>query len=914
MVTTSPAIVGDTIADRELGQIDFTHSSFNLADGGSLFGSFSQTFLSGPENAAVDSQGHLYVPDAINNRVLAWASAASFTNGQKADLVIGQPDEFSTTCGNGTTRLCFPDAVAIDSADNLYVADSTRVAFFPAPFAQVGPVTSTFQIASSFPTGVAVDASLSIYIAEGQNSRVLAYNQPGSPPTNTFANLVFGQGGSFATKTCNKGGITADSLCGAEAVAVNPSTHAVYIADLANNRVLEYDEASSPPTNTTANRVFGQAGSFTTGTANNGGISANSLNNPTGVWLDSNQNLYVADGKNNRVLEYNHPEALDTTADLVLGQLGSFITNGCDIGTAAGDIAGVGFDSLCLPTGGVADASNNVYVRDDGNRRLLKFVESTNPPNNRIATRELGQQDQFHNGIDRTDNVGLAGPTDVAVDQRAGKTHLWVADSSNNRVLGYLDATSFANAAPAAKLIGQRDTASNFCNGPNNMVAGNTLCAGNVRLGVAVDPVGDLWVADGGNGRVIEFDDPFVFVAGPNGFIAKNVVGKADLHTTGCSTTQSGLCAPGALTFDPAGNLYVAESFSNRVLEYNAADLASAGPAAHLVFGQGGIFTTSTCNKGGRTASSLCGPRGVASDGAGNIYIADGNNHRVLEYNTPLDANSGETGAGDTVADFVIGQPDFVSAPACGTPSAITLCLPIGLAFDRFGGLFVADFSVNRVLGYHEGTHNPSNATAQIVFGVDSFDVSPFGCTFGGGDPPSASNLCAPEGVAVDPAGNLYVANLGTGATTEPRVVAFDGGFIGAPTITATPTMSPTPTPTTTPTPTPTATPTPTLPGKIAVKPHSESLSTTAGASTTKGLVITNKGKGPLHGNVGSPAGPQFTLQAGGGVFDLAPLATRNVTVKFSSAVAGKFIDSMSVTSNDAKHPSVTIKLKGTAK
>jgi hypothetical protein len=75
---------------------------------------------------------------------------------------------------------------------------------------------------------------------------------------------------------------------------------------------------------TTADVVYGQFGSFTTGAQNNGGISANSLSTPTGSALDSSGNLYVADETNNRVLFY--PSG-STTATRVYGQLGSFTTN-----------------------------------------------------------------------------------------------------------------------------------------------------------------------------------------------------------------------------------------------------------------------------------------------------------------------------------------------------------------------------------------------------------------------------------------------------------------------------------------------------------------------------------------------------------------------------------------------------------
>jgi cysteine-rich repeat protein len=129
----------------------------------------------------------------------------------------------------------------------------------------------------------------------------------------------------------------------------------LYLSD-SNNRVLFY-----PAGSTTATRVYGQGGSFTTGTANKGGISADSISGPAHIALDSNDNLYVADSNNNRVLFYPNGS---TTATRVWGQGGSFTTS----------IASVSADGLSLPRGAFPDGNGNLYVLDAGNNRVLKFV------------------------------------------------------------------------------------------------------------------------------------------------------------------------------------------------------------------------------------------------------------------------------------------------------------------------------------------------------------------------------------------------------------------------------------------------------------------------------------------------------------------------------------------------------------
>jgi hypothetical protein len=92
---------GDTIADRELGQTDLGHNMEN-------FGGARALELANPASTnvlaaspAIDANGHLYVPDTANSRVLGWTSASAFTNGAPAALVIGQPDLFSFACDDG---------------------------------------------------------------------------------------------------------------------------------------------------------------------------------------------------------------------------------------------------------------------------------------------------------------------------------------------------------------------------------------------------------------------------------------------------------------------------------------------------------------------------------------------------------------------------------------------------------------------------------------------------------------------------------------------------------------------------------------------------------------------------------------------------------------------------------------------
>jgi DNA-binding beta-propeller fold protein YncE len=113
----------------------------------------------------------------------------------------------------------------------------------------------------------------------------------------TTATRVYGQGGSFTTGTADfpLGLPSASSLKGPCFVSVDPSTNGIYVTTYEDHRVLFF-----PSNSLTATRVYGQGDSFTVSLANNGGVTASSLNGPSAATADSAGGLYVADYANHR--------------------------------------------------------------------------------------------------------------------------------------------------------------------------------------------------------------------------------------------------------------------------------------------------------------------------------------------------------------------------------------------------------------------------------------------------------------------------------------------------------------------------------------------------------------------------------------------------------------------------------------
>ena len=324
---------------------------------------------------------------------------------------------------------------------------------------------------------------------------------------------------------------------------------------------------------------------------------------------------------------------------------------------------------------------------------------------------------------------------------------LFVADSGNYRVLVYN--APFTTGETASVALGQPGLTTG--SQPLNVTA-TTI---NLPQAVAVDIAGNLYVADAGNCRVLQFKPPFA-----TGMAATLAVGQAsgatNLTTNTCNATAAGLDGPEGIAFDSSGNVWVADGGNDRVLMYPAP--ITAGEAATVALGQTSTSASTGCNQGlpgtAPTASTLCVPTQLAFDSTGNLWVVDESNGRVVMYPK---ANL-VTGGAATVA---LGQASL-NSPRVFATTQNGMYTPFGIAFDSSGNLWVSDLANNRITQFTPPFATDMNAS--LVLGQATFTTSAAATT--------QSGLSLPLGIAFDSNGNLGVAE-----ETNDRTLVFTPPF-----------------------------------------------------------------------------------------------------------------------------------------
>jgi uncharacterized protein (TIGR03437 family) len=495
------------------------------------------------------------------------------------------------------------------------------------------------------------------------------------------------------------------------------------------------------------------AGNSRAGFSGDGGPAVNAqLNAPAGLALDQAGNLYVADSLNNRVRVISPGGIISTFAgNGTLGGPGHF-----------GDGGPATQANLFMPQGLAIDSSGNVYIADTADNMIRKVTTD-----GLIAT-IAGDSLAGYSGdtfLALTSEVNH--PGDVALDSQ---TNVYIADTGNalirritndgiiNTCAGSATLVGYSGDGKAATLAGliepysiAVDSAGNIyiaerqdarirlvdaAKGNINTVVGNgslgfsgdggpaNQAILNQPTGIALDPSGNLYIADSENYRIRKAAS-----GGGSGDIS-TIAGNGGLSYSGDGgqAIKAELNAPLGVAVDSGGNFYIADTANNVVRKVSAAGVIST-LAGNGATGSGG-------DGGAASSAQLNAPQGVAVDASGNLYIADTGNARIRKVSS--------SGAISTYAGS--GTPGYSGDGQAA--SSAQLNLPIGLAVDSAGNLYIADYGNNVVRKVAAGGGTISTVAGNAVQ------------SYGGdGQAATKASLNGPQAVALDNAGNLYIAD-----------------------------------------------------------------------------------------------------------------------------------------------------------
>ncbi|MGN6276886.1 MAG: SMP-30/gluconolactonase/LRE family protein [Solirubrobacterales bacterium] len=664
-----------------------------------------------------------------------------------------------------------------DAADNLTKAPGT---------------TNTYDAAGELEKGTGAG-----YAYDKEGERTAATNRTAEVPTYSL---------SFGGTSSAPGHLSAP-----QGIALDAEGNA-WIADTSHNRIQEFSAKGELV------RAFG-----------GGGSGDGQLRAPRGLAIDAKGNLYVADTGNSRVQEFNakgefvrkwgtegtgngqfrglQDLAVDPEGHVWTLEGGGKLSANNRVqefsaeGTYIRQFGAAGSENgqLLSAKGIATDKEGNVWVADSGNNRIEAFKPSGE------FIRKFGAEG--------TGNGQLKGPQDLAFDSE-GK--LWVADSGNDRLQRFSAEGAYLAQLGAA--------------GPNSGQLSEPQA-------LSIDTKGNLWVADTGNDRVQESTpSEFIRsfggessapgqLASPNALAtdkeanvwvadtAHNRIqefgAKGELiRAFGATGTGNGAFSePKGVAISPAGNLYVADTGNKRVQEFTSkgefirkwgssgsgngqffslqgiavdaeghvwtidAGLAGSGVRVQEFSSEGTYLAQ--FGKQGSENGQFKSPQGIATDAAGNVWVADTGNNRIQAFKPSGEfiRKLGTEGAGNGqfkspagiaidsegnawVADTGNDRVQKLSGTGTylsqfGTPgsNAGQFSEPRGVAIDAKGNIWVADTANNRV-------QEQSGSEFLRQFG---------------GEASSPGHLSAPQGIALDAEGNAWVAD-----TSHNRIQEFN--------------------------------------------------------------------------------------------------------------------------------------------
>ena len=534
------------------------------------------------------------------------------------------------------------------------------------------------QASVANPTGVVLDASGNLFVADSYNNVIRKVTPSG--------NIITVAGNGCSGYSGDGGPATNASLAAPAGIAVDASGD-LFIADANNQRIREV---------TPNGLITTVAGNGAASCAGDGGAATNAtLSFPSDIAVDAFGDLFIATPRDQRIREV-------TTDGLITTVAGN--------GTAgySGDGGNALVANLFAPANVAVDTSGDIFIADTGNS-IVREVTTDG-----VITTVAGNDIAGYSGSSGwATNVSLAYPASVTVDASGD---LFIADYWNSVVW---------KVSPNGLMTILAGNGGYNYSGDGSPAASATLAC---PIGVAEDAFGDLFIADSDNNVIREVST--------NGLIT-TVAGNGS-HSycgDGGAATNAGLAYPSGVAVDALGNLFIADNGNNVIREVTTNGLiyTIAGNGAVGYSGDGGAATN----------ASFSTPSSVAVDNFGNLFVADINNQCIRQVNP------------NGVIITVAGNGVQGYSGDNGMATSARLNYPFGVAVDACGNLLIADTDNNVI------RRVATNGVIITVVGNHSYGHS------GDGAAATSASLANPSNIAVDHAGNLFIADTGNNVIRE---------------------------------------------------------------------------------------------------------------------------------------------------